>query len=442
MHKQGQNDAKPRRNLLKDVEIKEVSFVGRGANEGARQSLFKIADTEDLAKRLFAEVMGDMQATKAAQKLLYEICEAVGYLKQALAEITHDSDMTEKKEAFRQSIQQFAAVAASMVDDSELQKEFIGIAKEAFNNAKPEDFALVADINDRMSWRYCLTTSPGGEFEKGLADLALPYFGESRTSDRFTLEEVSDTVDSFAKVWGENLPDELNTIKEDLIMSKELEQLQKKNEEQEAQIAKLTFLAGLTDVEKKHYGDLDDKGKEAFEKMDSDQRQASIDEAIAKAAAADDSFEMDGETIKKSEVGAAVFAVMKAQQQRLEKAEANAEAERQARVAKELQSEAEQMFPHLEGTPEEKAEMLKGIRALPKEQQDKQIKMLKSADSAMAKAFTELGQEGGEDLDGATAKLNKLAKEHAAANNVTFHKAYDAILKTDEGKKLYAETLK
>jgi hypothetical protein len=354
MHKQGQNDAKPRRNLLKDVEIKEVSFVGRGANEGARQSLFKIADTEDLAKRLFAEVMGDMQATKAAQKLLYEICEAVGYLKQALAEITHDSDMTEKKEAFRQSIQQFAAVAASMVDDSELQKEFIGIAKEAFNNAKPEDFALVADINDRMSWRYCLTTSPGGEFEKGLADLALPYFGESRTSDRFTLEEVSDTVDSFAKVWGENLPDELNTIKEDLIMSKELEQLQKKNEEQEAQIAKLTFLAGLTDVEKKHYGDLDDKGKEAFEKMDSDQRQASIDEAIAKAAAADDSFEMDGETIKKSEVGAAVFAVMKAQQQRLEKAEANAEAERQARVAKELQSEAEQMFRISKAPPKRK----------------------------------------------------------------------------------------
>ena len=41
----------------------------------------------------------------------------------------------------------------------------------------------------------------------------------------------------------------------------------------------------------------------------------------------------------------------------------------------------------------------------------------------------------------AQEKLNKMAEAHATAKNMPIHKAYDEVLKTDEGKQLYSQDL-
>jgi hypothetical protein len=445
MHTTKSKKKKPPRSLLKDVAITEVSFVGRGANEGARQSLFKTADTDDMLKRLFSEVMSDMKASEAAQRLLGDMCEAIGYLRHSLVEIMEDPRVEQRKDMLRQSVQEFSSALATMIDNAELTKEFKGVEKTQFLE---EDFAYIVDDSTRM---LRLTATPGGAPEKHFVDLAMAAL-EKRFGDLLIdipaeaqVEVAKRIEDAWRKLnpGNDEIPEILTTIQKEETMSKEaIEKLEAEKKELEAQVAKANFLASLTDVQKEHYNGLSEEDQEAFEKLDATARQEAVDKAIATAAAKDESFEMEGQTIKKSEVGEGVFAVLKAQQTRLEKAEADAKAEKDARLKKELEDEAEKMFPHLEGTPAEKGEMLKGIRALPKDQQEKQIKMLKAADAAMEKSFKELGQGGTGDENTPTEKLNKLAKTRAEEKGITVAKAYAQVLETEEGAALYAETVK
>lgn len=240
----------------------------------------------------------------------------------------------------------------------------------------------------------------------------------------------------------DNSPATLKKSKEDKMSKEALEKLQKKFDELQAKLTKSEFLASMDDAQTIHYNGLDDDGKAAFAKMDDKARTAAVEEAVAKKAADDETMEVDGNTIKKSEVGAGVFAFMKAQQAKTDAAVAKADKLEAETIQKSLESEAEKMFPNMTGTATDKAAILKGIRALPKEQQDTQVKMLKAADAAMAKSFKEIGQGGQGEASTASEKLTKMAKEYADKNSVTFEKAYSEVMDTQEGAELYGETLK
>lgn len=54
--------------------------------------------------------------------------------------------------------------------------------------------------------------------------------------------------------------------------------------------------------------------------------------------------------------------------------------------------------------------------------------------------FQEIGKSHRGPVGGAEEQLETLAKRHATDNNVAFTAAYDAVLKTAEGKRLYAES--
>lgn len=65
------------------------------------------------------------------------------------------------------------------------------------------------------------------------------------------------------------------------------------------------------------------------------------------------------------------------------------------------------------------------------------MKALKAADTMLGKAMEEVGETSHEsDLTDPTEKLEKMAKAYAVEKGVTFHKGYEAVIKTDEGKAL------
>lgn len=105
------------------------------------------------------------------------------------------------------------------------------------------------------------------------------------------------------------------------------------------------------------------------------------------------------------------------------------------RELSELTKRAVTELPNLVGTPEVKAQLLKSVEALGEDA----VKVLKAADAAMAKNFTELGSSKAIAKSGGEAQLEAMAHELAKTNKITFAKAYSTVLSTTEGRKIYAE---
>lgn len=101
--------------------------------------------------------------------------------------------------------------------------------------------------------------------------------------------------------------------------------------------------------------------------------------------------------------------------------------------------------------------LLKSIDAIPDEKQrEAALAALKSKDAALAKAGETVGSSAGDDAvvttevggdaqvakSDAESKLDALAKKYQEANKgVSYAKAYDEVLKTAEGAKLYAQAV-
>lgn len=167
------------------------------------------------------------------------------------------------------------------------------------------------------------------------------------------------------------------------------------------------------------------------------------DEAEAKAAdlakaadiAKNDEVLKVGETeVRKSAVGEATFAMFKAQQADLQKARDETD---MAILTKRAGDELGQ----LPGEAIAKAKVLKAINGMSAEDKAVLDTMLKAGQAAIAKGFQKFGVvSGGANADNPTAKLDTLAKAKAEKDSISFAKAYTAVLDTEEGKRLYAES--
>lgn len=158
----------------------------------------------------------------------------------------------------------------------------------------------------------------------------------------------------------------------------------------------------------------------------------------ADIAKADEVFEFEGQTIRKSESGAAVFNVLKAQSERIEIAKAEAQ--------------AETMYPNLPGSVAEKGAALRFVNAAAavakagKKDGDKEDdapaflhKMLAAGNAALGLGLSEVGKGGNVQVLKGEQALEKMAHEIAKRDNTTFEKAYAAALETPEGKAIYKE---
>lgn len=144
-------------------------------------------------------------------------------------------------------------------------------------------------------------------------------------------------------------------------------------------------------------------------------------------AKSDEVLEIEGVTLRKSETNAATFEIMKKQQERIDLAG--------------FEKQAQENIPFLPGTPEIKAQVFKAVSRLSKEISDEIVKMLKAGSEALKTVTKTAGTEGGADNGGLTPaqEIDALAKAKAEKDSVPYIKAYNEVLKTDKGRELYSK---
>lgn len=105
-----------------------------------------------------------------------------------------------------------------------------------------------------------------------------------------------------------------------------------------------------------------------------------------------------------------------------------------------LEKQAEQAFPNLPGEPIQKAVLLRTMQGLPDVQKNYLEQVLKSANEAIGNKFEPIGKATNAVLKGdAQSQFDLLVKAHMAKNQVGESDATDAVMKTAEGKELYAK---
>lgn len=120
-----------------------------------------------------------------------------------------------------------------------------------------------------------------------------------------------------------------------------------------------------------------------------------------------------------------------------------AKADRERAANAEFAKRAKEELDHLPGEEIVKVAVLRAIETIPDEETRKAAtEMLHASNKDMAAAMERLGTSVGKNgEDSPTAKLDALAKKYQEANaGTSYAKAYDAVLKTDEGQALYQQT--
>lgn len=134
---------------------------------------------------------------------------------------------------------------------------------------------------------------------------------------------------------------------------------------------------------------------------------------------------IDGETIRKSEVGEGAFKLFQKQQDKIELAE--------------FAKRAETEIPYLPGEAAAKAEALRAVAKMAEGPRAAIEQMLKAGSEAIGKKTAPLGKDGEKpSFEKADDELDALAKAYAAEHKVSPARAMDEVLKTAEGKAIYA----
>ena len=435
-----------KKGLLKGLTFTEVSHVHRGANQGAHVSLFKMEENpEEFAKRTFAEIVDGMELSEEARKMIDTLYLYWDALSNSVWDILFSDKYTDKKADIKQSLADYIGAVSSMTEDKEFLKSASEVIEKATKKEQGEeftaaDYAYTPDKDKPSTWKLRLTNTPGGDPDSkivGAAVAALGPKGFRGNKVQIPEEDLPGVKAKVRRAWLKANPDK---SKEDLPTA-----IQKTQEEIEMKKT-LEFykaMSTLTDIQKEYFNGLSDSEKDAIVKEDSTAEQIvkSVEEGakeFAKSKANDEVFSMNGVDVRKSEVGDSMFTILKAQQAQIDNANSRADKAEQKLEKSDLEAEAVELFPNLPGTAEEKGNILKSIRTLPEDQQEKQIQMLKAGDEALAK---QMGEKGFSKSDGddqsPNEQLEALAKTYAKDNSVSFEKAYSAVLDTKEGQELY-----
>lgn len=214
-------------------------------------------------------------------------------------------------------------------------------------------------------------------------------------------------------------------------LAKRLEEMEEANKSLEAERNEALAKAGMTDAEKAYMNGMDEKKRPAFMSMSPEDRKAMMEEKPMSKA----------DTAPQDEVSKRLDAIEKAHKEELAKRdETIAKMGKQIEMA-ELTKRADAEYPNLPGESLKKALALGEIEKMSDDSKEFVLSMLKAHDEALAAGTKEIGKSG--DANGNTAgeKLEKMVKKHSEENSVEMAKAWDAVLRTAEGQKLYAESV-
>ena len=371
------NPPKRKKGMLKGISFDEVSFVGKGANQGAHVSIIKMDDPKEISKRMFSEIPEERLANQKFRDFAQLLYNEQSALMEAVDSVMY-SGKEDKKQAIFESLQQFVQTFTSTVNDTDVIKSLEGLSEALGGKENPAQ----------------------------------------------EVDTVNKTIE-LLKAWAESLDDEQKEIYKGLSEDEQGEILKAAAKDKAALEAKFKAMA-------------EEKKKKGMKKADTTVTKGAGDESfqmedgtvVAKSVVGDAAFLM----LK------GMNARLEKAENETAKAQEIAKQERDARILKELSEEAEKLWPNLPGTAIEKGKVLQSIRSLPEDLQKAQMEMMNSGNASNASLFKEYGGQGGE-AGSAEEKLKKMAEDHASKTGLTFHKAYSAVIDTPEGQKLYEQTL-
>jgi hypothetical protein len=200
-----------------------------------------------------------------------------------------------------------------------------------------------------------------------------------------------------------------------------VEELTKKLEGFQTQVADLTKAAADATAAK-------EAAEAALDALTKSADDAGLDVEDGKIVKrADPEFvEIDGEKVEKALVPAPLLKALEKQAAEIAKMQADAE-------KVELAKRGDAELPNLAGTGLAKGRLLKAV-----EGDAELLKALKAADAAMTNVYKEHGTAA-LDENSPEAKLDALAKAHAAANGGTYESAYADVTKSGVGADLLAQ---
>lgn len=312
-----------------------------------------------------------------------------------------------------------------------------------------KEAAITPEQVEKQSFMETLQQHQVNEASQQLMDNTWDMTYALRKSIRKTIEDstiqnkkdvIQGNISDFASTMG-NMFSTTNVIKstEEEMTPEEIQKMvDDANKPLQEKLVLAESIAKMNDETKAHYYTLDDEGKAAFLKM------TDAEKVIKMTPAPDDeSFTANGQTILKSEVGAGVFAMFKAQQKELEVQKTTTKAAQEKTELMEFTKQAEGVIPNLPGEPIAKGNVMMAISKMASDVKETLTAMLKAGNEAFtaAKTLDEFGVGGEIPLNGTSpvAKLNKMAEDKAVEENIPFAKAYDAVLQTKEGGALYGQ---
>lgn len=253
----------------------------------------------------------------------------------------------------------------------------------------------------------------------------------ARASRESPQAKTSPNVNPVSKETTVNELDELKALKA---------KLEAKIAELEAANTELKATAELTDGEKAHIASLSTSEAKRFRSLEKSARLAEVEKANEVAHTC-----IDGTVIRKSDGPTALkFARL------ADEALKTAQAEKSARETVELTKRASETIGKLAGRTQVHVALLKAAESIEGEIEidgkklkiaDEAVKTLKAANDAMAERAKAPGFGGSQDEqpDGPAAELATLAKRYAEANKCDERTARLAVLKTEDGRRLYGE---
>lgn len=210
----------------------------------------------------------------------------------------------------------------------------------------------------------------------------------------------------------------------------------------EAEKAEAEARAAMTDEQKAYFDALDpaldDESRKAFIEAPASKRQAIVEKARAEEEAKKGiAYTADDGTVYTKADDPRLVEMAKRHDSQAKRL---ADAEKRAEEA-DLRKRAEEL-KHIPGDVDARIAMLKAIDGIEDgEQRKKALDALKAQDAALGAAFKEHGSSAAVTAESTDAEkqLDDMASAYAKQHGVTFAKAYEAVVETPEGSRLYNE---
>lgn len=406
---------KTKRRIMRTFKMTEISGVDKPAQIGAKVLMAKRAPDADeqaleFAKGAFNSLLREREIKEANDKAFWEAFEdqwaANDAFKTALCDAYADGE-----EVLQEYLEKWADMARDAMARIRENRGGDNLGKSLYFSAVAEAANGITDQEDHPMFKT-----------KAELEAAIAKF-EKDGGDANLIKELRKAAVEF---------DAIDLLKGDLAMS---EPVRESNDDVAALKREVSVLK-LSDAARAHFDGLADDAQDAFLAKSADEQQADIDAANATDPVLYKSA--DGVEYRKSDgqKAADLAKRLDAMEGRVAKAESE-------KADAEFAKQAETEFAYLprEGT----IEMLKAAdKITDEEKKKKMLDALRASNKSASKSHKAIGTSAGvtgEEGDEASAekRLDEMAKAYAKDNDVSFHKAYDAVLDTEEGSALYSE---